>query len=313
MIAEAGHEILQTKYAYLVAYAIAIYDHSLTFDVEVEHIWKRKFSGVTALFFLTRYYFLFAFTLSLFMSVVPIVGTLTCERMMLFTAIGTATVFTSLPNCVVALRLYAMYNRRSTPATALFLFVLAEIGVSLWLSLTPTMTRIDVFSPLGHPELNDVPAMRFCLGGRSPKLTGIKTTTSQIMQFIFDTVALLMVLVQCRRSGAGGLANFIAKQGLIYYILNVAMYTAWATMQVFAPAGSKFVMAGPTVGMACVSVNRLTLHLRSYTSDSDTGRTEQTLTPIIMNGPARRRQRRDSWMGVSTLEAFDTQVDSDGG
>jgi len=65
-IAEGGNGILQTKYFFFAALAITVYDHVLTLDIEVEHIWKRKFSAVTVLFFFTRYYFLVAQFVDLF-------------------------------------------------------------------------------------------------------------------------------------------------------------------------------------------------------------------------------------------------------
>jgi len=217
-----------------------------------------------------------------------------------------------LPNCIIGLRLYAMYERNTKLGLALCLYILAEIGVSFWLDLTPTATRIDVFSALGYPELNDVPALRFCLPQLSPKLTGIVTSTSQILQSIFDTVALTMILVKSRKSGSGGLATFIARQGLIYYILNLALYATWGFMLIFAPASSKFLMGAPSLAIACVSVNRLTLHLRSYTLDSDSGPAKRTLTTFDATA-APKRQRRSSWLGASTLGAHDTQLESDGG
>jgi len=79
-ILEGGRGILQTKYAYFAAFAVMIYDHVLTFDIEVEHIWRRKFSALTVLFFLTRYYFLLAINLTLFFFIEPGVNTTICER-----------------------------------------------------------------------------------------------------------------------------------------------------------------------------------------------------------------------------------------
>jgi len=96
----------------------------------------------------------------LFTSVEPLVSTQICERLLLFPALGVGFLFTILPNCVVALRLYALYERNTKLGLALSLFILAEVGVGLWLDLTPSVTRIDVFSALGYPELNNVPAMR---------------------------------------------------------------------------------------------------------------------------------------------------------
>jgi len=53
-IIEGGNGIMQTKYAFFADFAISVYDHILTFDLEVEHIWKRKFTLVTLLFLLVR-------------------------------------------------------------------------------------------------------------------------------------------------------------------------------------------------------------------------------------------------------------------
>ncbi|KLO05499.1 hypothetical protein SCHPADRAFT_724041 [Schizopora paradoxa] len=74
-IASSVSSSLQTKYAYFAAYAIVIYDHLLTLDIEIEHIWKQKFSAVTFLFFLTRYYFLLAINITLFFFIEPVVNT----------------------------------------------------------------------------------------------------------------------------------------------------------------------------------------------------------------------------------------------
>lgn len=63
--------------------------------------------------------------------------------------------------------------------------------------------------------------------------------------------------------------------------------------------------------LVCVSVNRLTLHLRSYSSESDFGDVKRSLTPF-----SAKRQRRNSWLGASTLEVVNDSVastDSDSG
>lgn len=62
--------------------------------------------------------------------------------------------------------------------------------------------------------------------------------------------------------------------------------------------------------MVCVSVNRLTLHLRSYGIDSGDlpGETERTVGP---NAGSMRR-RRSSWLGISTLEVHDSVLSGDG-
>jgi len=308
-IVEGGFGILQSKYTYLATYVIIIYEHLTTMDLEVEHIWKRKFSVVTGLFFMTRYYFLFAYSIELFLFVIPVWGTSRCDRALLFVPLGFGVPLTFLPNCIIALRIYALYGRNNKLALAICVYLAAHLGVGLWVNLTPSLTRIDVFAALGYPELDNVPTMHFCAAQQSAKLTGVQRSAYQITQSIFDTVALALILINARINGGSGLITLIAKQGLAYYIMNVPTYVTWTLMLIFAPAEFKYVMAGPALALACVSVNRHTLHLRSYIVGSPTisGHIESTIAPF--NSPGRLRQ--NSWLGVSTFEMHDTTSSDD--
>jgi len=306
---EGGRGVVQTKYTYFAAIAFVIYDHLLTFDIEVKHIWRQKFSAVTVLFFLTRYYFLLVLTLTLFLFVEPVINITTCERILLFIPIGVGAILTALPNFVIALRIYALYERNKTLALALLIYILAQAGASLWFSFIPSVTRIDVFTALGYPELNNVPALRFCVPQLSTKLTGVQTSLNPIMQSIFDTITLALILIKARKSSGSGLIALITKQGLAYYLLNVATFLTWTLMLLFGPASSKAIMGGPTLGLVCVSVNRLTLQLRSYSSDSNARHIGSPRVLSLAFGA--KRQRRNSWLGASTLEVPDAS--SDGG
>lgn len=48
---------------------------------------------------------------------------------------------------------------------------------------------------------------------------------SQIMQAIFDTVAIVMILARARIRTGGGLINVLAKQGLAYYTYASVSFT----------------------------------------------------------------------------------------
>jgi len=48
--------------------------------------------------------------------------------------------------------------------------------------------------------------------------TGIQTSLGQIMQSIFDTVALALILIKARKGSGSGLIALITKQGLAYYM-----------------------------------------------------------------------------------------------
>ncbi len=54
--------------------------------------------------------------------------------------------------------------------------------------------------------------------------------------------------------------------------------------------------------LVCVSVNRLTLHLRGFNTDFDS---QRTMAPF-----SAKRQRRNSWLGTSTLDVRDASETS---
>jgi len=240
----------------------------------------------------------------LLLFVVPVLNTTICDRVLLFVPLGAGAPLTFFPNCIIALRIYALYGRSTQLALAFSLYLVAHTGVGFWADFTPTVTRIDVFAALGYPELGNGPAMRFCVPQLSTKLTGLQSCAYQIMQSIYDTASLALILLKMRKYSRSGLVKLIAKQGLAYYVLNVATYVTWTLMLLFAPVGSKYIIGGPALGLVCISVNRLTLHLRTYAVDSlphDAGRTTNS------------RRRRRSWLGASSLDVDDTIMSSDGG
>ncbi len=71
-----------------------------------------------------------------------------------------------------------------------------------------------------------------------------------------------------------------------------------------------------TTRLACVSVNRLTMHLRSYAahygSNSANERAESEFVLASVHVRRLGRQRRDSWLGASTFEVPADGVPRDG-
>jgi len=179
----------------------------------------------------------------LFQFVIPVLGTSICGRSLFFILLGAGAPLTLFPNCIIALRIYALYGRNKKLALAICLYLVAQQCIGLWVDLTPSLTRVDILAALGYPELDDVPAMRVCAVQLSSKRTGVQQSAYQIMQSIFDTVALALILINARMNGGGGLLTLIAKQGLAYYIVNVATYVTWTLVLIFA-SESTYVISG---------------------------------------------------------------------
>ncbi|EIW77617.1 hypothetical protein CONPUDRAFT_156820 [Coniophora puteana RWD-64-598 SS2] len=60
---------LQTGYGALAVFAIVVYDYTLTLSREVDLIWKRRWTLVTWLYAISRYY---AMILSLFITILSV-------------------------------------------------------------------------------------------------------------------------------------------------------------------------------------------------------------------------------------------------
>lgn len=74
--------------------------------------------------------------------------------------------------------IYALYERNKKLGFALLLFILAQLAVSFWIDILPSVARsrsllleimtkttliiitVSTFGPLGYPELDNVPTMR---------------------------------------------------------------------------------------------------------------------------------------------------------
>ncbi|KLO09582.1 hypothetical protein SCHPADRAFT_1000154 [Schizopora paradoxa] len=308
LIIASGNGILQTKYTYAAAFAVMIYDHLITLDVEIEHIWRQKVTLLTVLFFMTRYYFLVSSSVLLFVFIDPLVSTSVCERLLWIIFIFIGAPLIALPNCIIILRIYAIYGRNKTLAIVLLIYIIAQAVGSLLIDMWFPITHLGNFEALGYSELDDVSTMRICVPIVSDKLPIAAKSLSQIMQAIFDTAALAMILVKARLRNGGGLIELVAKQGLAYYTLNAATYITWAFLLMFASPSYKNIISSIAAGLACISVNRLTLHLRSYSmSDShDTDSDDGEIKFVQPSASTRRTSsRRRSWLGASTLEIPD--------
>jgi len=275
------------------------YDHLLTINDELEFVWKRNFTAATWLFFLNRYYAFFAIGIGLLEDISPAFNPKICARMILFQPIAVGIPLTIIPNLIVILRIYALYQRNKPIAATLFAYCLAELAVALWIYLTPSVQRISPF-----PTDPNTPALHSCLAQVSPSLSNIQVASFQIMQSVFNSIALALILF--KTANGRGIVAVIAKQGLIYYVINFSMVTGWTMMLLFATPGIKYTLAGPALGFASLSTAKLTLHLRSFgsqKSDVEEVKFDQHISY--------RFERRRSWVGATEFDVSDTGVDGE--
>ncbi|KLO13196.1 hypothetical protein SCHPADRAFT_375190 [Schizopora paradoxa] len=219
--------------------------------------------------------------------------------MILFQPIAVGIPLTIIPNLIVILRIFALYQRNKPIAGTLFLYCLAELAVALWIYLTPSVTQTSVF-----PGAPNSPSLHSCLARVSSRLSNTQIASFQIMQSIFNFTALALILFKTAKGR--GVVAVIAKQGLIYYVINFSTVMGWTMMLLFATPGIKYTLAGPALGFASLSTAKLTLHLRSFGVQKN-GVEEVKFAEHI----SYRLERRRSWVGATEFDVSDSGVDGD--
>jgi len=306
ILVEVSREGTGTKYGFIACFALLLYDNITTLADEVELIWQRKFSAVTFIFFVNRYYSVAVLFIGILESIDPAFTPLICKRMVLFQPLAAGIPLTFFPNFVVSLRVYALYDRNKYLAAMIIVYLLGEFGVALWVYLTPSMYAV----PLPGPEnVTNSLALHACLAYSSPKLNSFQAATFQFMQTFFDSWVLALVLFKSIKEFMGprsnrGLRSIIATHGVIYYVVVFSTNVSWALMVLLATTGLKYTMAVPTLVLAPLAANKLTLSLRSYGG----GTTNSGLSPLGKPVGAHRHvgrpslKRRGSWIGTSTFD-----------
>ncbi|KAF8496038.1 hypothetical protein JB92DRAFT_2991789 [Gautieria morchelliformis] len=141
---------IPTKYSWLAAWTFMLYDHAITLDVEVAHIWTYPLSFGKALFIWTRYFGIFSFTgavVVMFCRSLSDKASVTslhdrffsCSIFFWWEAMCIVILNTSVQVILLA-RVYAVYNRNKTlvyGVGGLRLLTTTASIVLLWLYLPP--------------------------------------------------------------------------------------------------------------------------------------------------------------------------------
>ncbi|KLO12279.1 hypothetical protein SCHPADRAFT_429220 [Schizopora paradoxa] len=213
---------------------------------------------------MNRYYSVAALSVGVIADVLP--AFTPCKRMIIFDPLAMGTPLTMFPNFIVAVRIYAIYARNKYLAAAMIIYLIAETGVALWIYLTPSVHSIQLPGP---ESITDSLTLHQCLADDSQNLSSLQAASFQIMQTIFDSCALALVLFKTYREFMGpkpyrGLRSIIASHGLIYYLVVFSTNISWALMVLLATPDLKYTMAVPTIALAPLAANKLTLSLRRY-------------------------------------------------
>jgi len=312
ILTTAGNQILGTKYAILGLLTLNIYDHIMTLPQEIKYIWNRKFTAVSFLFFMNRYYALCVFIIGLIADSAPNFNFATCTRFALFQPLAGGIPLTIMPDIVIGLRVYALYGRSKFIAILLATYLTAELGVALWLYLTPGGHPLNLPGP---PDVMANPTLQICVEQNADDLGNLRSATFQFMQTIYDTAVFIMIGYKTVREAFvpkknRSIKTLMAAHGLVYYAVVLATNLAWALMIILAPVGLKYSLAAPTLILVCMSVNKMTLSLRSFGDLDQESAVALPSPPLPSPGSDRTSlKRRHSWIGTSTFEVPEARIE----
>ncbi|KLO07430.1 hypothetical protein SCHPADRAFT_945302 [Schizopora paradoxa] len=290
---EAAVQYTGLKFSLAASVLVLIYDTLLTIDDEVEYIWKQKFSAVTFIFFMNRYYAIAVMVVTTLQEILPV---FTAAKMIKFPLFAGSIPLTIFPNIIIGLRVYALYKRDRILGVILVAFNITLVGVGLWLYLEPSLQLILL---PGSLTLNDSIPLHTCHAITSPKLSSLQAASFQFLQTAYDSLALVMIVWRTWKESMAirsltGLRSVIFQHGLIYYVFVFSLKLPLAVMIFVATDRLKYAMSGPALALGPMAANKLTISLRAYTYKSQ-------ISKVPSSDLSTFSHRRNSWIGTSTF------------
>jgi len=256
-----------------------------------------------------RYYAMCVFILHIVANFSVAFDTSICRRYVPLQIFGEGIPLTIIIDVIIGLRVYALYGRNKSIAVILATSIIAEFSVSFWIYSIPSIHPVTLPGPA---SITQIPALHICLGSASSSLSNLQSAAYLFMQAFYDSITFGLIVYKTasavlKERGHGGVRALMVKNGLVYYAIVFSAYCTWAMMTIFSPPGLKYAAASPTIMLACLSVNKLTLSLRQFYNKEDLECINVTTSTAAYaagggGGSGTRAGRRRSWIGTSTFE-----------
>jgi len=296
--------LIASKYYMLASIVILYFDYFLTFDLEIENLWKKRFTGPTILFLLNRYYPMLFYVVVLVAVHDPSWSGEACENFKRFPLIS-ALVSEAILGIIVILRLYALYSQDRRLLYVLVPGYVLQLMIGGWAS--DAVERV-IGLPPGSGCIISVPteyASRFAwLWGSSAA---------------FDTLVFGLTMYRTLQLRKGGLkiplTTLFLRDGLVYFavmfsarLLNFILY--WTAVN------PGLVTLNWTFNntITVIMMNRLVLNLRKEGSRTTivTSKPKSTSTePFMQTFVAELGQPILTQSDVDEMDAWDKMQDED--
>jgi len=265
-----SYEELQAwKYYFAATYVVLLYDWLITFDVELERIWKRQRNVFTILWVLIRYLPILMYTFAVYATF----QTSWSENMcMQYHTLPTGFVITCVvvAHLIFTLRTYALYGRAKRILQLFIPLLLIELGVMIFTAFNETIVTL--------------PPGQGCLPGSPNRISGILTWA---VPCAFDCVVFGFTIVKTvshiRNNVNAPVINVLLRDGVIYFVILLVAYLLNILLFSLGSPGIKDINAGFSAMITIIMTCRLILNLRAV---AQTGRPSeiQTLRTAIAFG-----------------------------
>ncbi|KAJ7096188.1 hypothetical protein C8R44DRAFT_889899 [Mycena epipterygia] len=317
----AYEHIYALKYYFVACAVVLFYDIGVTFDMEVEYIWKQKWGSFTLLWACLRY-------VPPLMEIVVLdalfdpswtpaafVAIFFCLTGIQRSPCSYSLVCVGLVQCVFALRTYAVFGGRRSVLVAFVLFFAGEITFMAFFIAHTTL-------------LPDPPGVTGCAGGGAFGSRGAAAFWAP--SFIFDIIIFAMTLyksyVTFKGSRSLGFIGILLRDGSLYFCVVVFINLINMMTLVLAPIDLMTVHANLATTLPVVMASRLILNLKysraaltdSYASGSAYAGVG---TMSFSSNPVARSSMTSKWsfgaivdvlgnskLGSSTMSETDTVV-----
>lgn len=262
-ILEGYRHVELTRYTQLAATSIIIFDHLLTFDGEVEHIWNASWSAGKVVYLINRYYTLASVVMNTYGFYRVHLTNEFCLHFLRWQG-WTGLVSCLISEVILQMRIYAMYSLDRKVLAFMTISFAASIAISGWIMGT---TLINMTPLAVH-----VPGGMFCM----PVGISSHFYTLWIPMLLFE-------LLLCTLALARGFSTFVSngslirtgqrlvvvlfRDSVIYFVVICATYMTCLLLWLLAPVTLLEVPITFTVAVSCVLGNRIILNVRELRAD----------------------------------------------
>ncbi|KAH8102082.1 hypothetical protein BXZ70DRAFT_906079 [Cristinia sonorae] len=259
LLTKAATHLTAAKYYDIASFTMMVYDIILTFPLEVEKIWSQKFTGVTVLWFLNRWWFLFAVIPTIAGFFDPrFIGKI-CEGYFRYPGI-VAGIQRAIIGTVFMLRMYCIYGRSWKIAALVFVFLAAEV-----------VTKISTTAAWGQ-AVTLPPGFVGCILSVAEE-NSMKFIVFWVLELATDTLVVVLTIIrsyQLRGSAAiwqSQLWQVLVKDGLIYFFIMFASNLTSVIFYVVLPEDLKAINANFGVMINSLMTARLILNLKTASKE----------------------------------------------